>query len=260
MSIIAPTADQLSVMLASAWLPFMRVGGAMITAPLFSAAYIPARARILLSVFITAIILPLLPPAPVMNLVGYQAILLAANELLIGVCIGFIVQLVFDAIILAGQIIAMGMGLGFAMMVDPQRGAQVPVLSQFLLIFTMLIFVAMNGHIDFLALLARSFEYWPVAGDGVSPGQLNVIWLRGGELFTGAIQVAIPAVVALLVVQLAVGIISRAAPTLNLFAVGFPIAMLIGFLVVDRLLPNLLPILTSMLGDAFIAAELFLGA
>jgi len=257
---IAPTADQLSIMLASAWLPFLRIGGAMLTAPLFSAAYIPPRARILLSVFITAAILPMLPAPPVMNLIGYQAIFLAANELLIGVCIGFIVQLVFDAIILAGQLIAMGMGLGFAMMVDPQRGAQVPVLSQFLLIFTMLIFVAMNGHIDFLALLARSFEYWPVGGDGVSPDQLKLVWVRGAELFTGAIRVAIPAVVALLVVQLAVGIVSRAAPTLNLFAVGFPIAMLIGFLVVDRLLPNLLPQLTSMLGSAFIAVELFLGA
>ncbi|CAA0090675.1 Uncharacterised protein [Zhongshania aliphaticivorans] len=257
---IAPTADQLSVLLASAWLPFLRIGGAMITAPLFSAAYIPPRARILLSVFITAVILPMLPEPPVKNLIGYQALLMAANELLIGICIGFIIQLVFDAIILAGQIIAMGMGLGFAMMVDPQRGAQVPVLSQFLLIFTMLIFVAMNGHIDFLALLARSFEYWPVGGSGVSGDQLSIVWMRGAELFTGAIRVAIPAVVALLVVQLAVGIVSRAAPTLNLFAVGFPIAMLIGFLVVDRLLPNLLPLLTSMLGDAFIATEQFLGA
>jgi flagellar biosynthetic protein FliR len=257
---IAPTPDELSVLLASAWLPFVRVSGAMIAAPLFSAAYIPARARILLSVFITAVILPLLPPAPVINLIGIEAMLIAANELLIGVCIGFIIQLVFDTIILAGQLIAMGMGLGFAMMVDPQRGAQVPVLSQFLLIFTMLIFVAMNGHIDFLALLARSFEYWPIAGSVVSEQQLSVVWMRGAELFAGAIRVCIPAVVALLVVQLAVGIVSRAAPTLNLFAVGFPMAMLIGFLVVDRLLPNLLPLLTSMLGNAFIAVELFLGA
>jgi flagellar biosynthetic protein FliR len=256
---IAPTPDELSVLLASAWLPFVRVSGAMIAAPLFSAVYIPTPARILVSIFITAIILPMLPPVQATNLIGIEAMLLAVNELLIGICIGLIVQLVFDAIILAGQIIAMGMGLGFAMMVDPQRGAQVPVLSQFLLIFTMLIFVAMNGHIDFLALLARSFEYWPVAGDGISRDQFSVVWMRGAELFSGAIRVAIPAVVALLVVQLAVGIVSRAAPTLNLFAVGFPIAMLIGFLVVDRLLPNLLPLLTTMLGSAFIAVELFLG-
>ncbi|MEX1665416.1 flagellar biosynthetic protein FliR [Zhongshania arctica] len=256
---IAPTPDELSVMLASAWLPFVRVSGAMIAAPLFSAAYIPTPARILVSIFITAIILPMLPPVQATNLIGIEAMLLAVNELLIGICIGLIVQLVFDAIILAGQIIAMGMGLGFAMMVDPQRGAQVPVLSQFLLIFTMLIFVALNGHIDFLALLARSFEYWPVAGDGISVGQFSIVWMRGAELFSGAIRVSIPAVVALLVVQLAIGIVSRAAPTLNLFAVGFPIAMLIGFLVVDRLLPNLLPLLTTMLGSAFIAVELFLG-
>ena len=144
-------------------------------------------------------------------------------------------------------------------MVDPQRGVQVPVLSQFLLIFTMLLFVAMNGHLDFLDLLARSFEYWPIGGGALSGDQLGVVIVRGAELFTGAIRVAIPAVVALLVVQLAMGVVSRAAPTLNLFAVGFPIAMLIGFMVVDRLLPNLLPLLSSGLGAAFVAAEQFLG-
>ncbi|MEX1669994.1 flagellar biosynthetic protein FliR [Zhongshania guokunii] len=253
------TADQLSVLLASAWLPFVRIGGAMMTAPLFSAAYIPPRARLLLAIFITAVLLPILPASPPMNLLGIETVLLIANEFLIGLCIGFIIQLVFDAIILAGQLIAMGMGLGFAMMVDPQRGVQVPVLSQFLLIFTMLLFVAMNGHIDFLSLLARSFEYWPVGGSALSGDQIGVVIMRGAELFTGAIRVAIPAVVALLVVQLAMGVVSRAAPTLNLFAVGFPIAMLIGFMVVDRLLPNLLPLLSSGLGAAFVAAEQFLG-
>ncbi|GAA4090555.1 flagellar biosynthetic protein FliR [Zhongshania borealis] len=253
------TADQLSVLLASAWLPFIRVGGAMMTAPLFSAAYIPTRSRIMVAIFITAVLLPLLPAPPPMDLLSVETMLVIANEFFIGLCLGFIIQLVFDAIILAGQLIAMGMGLGFAMMVDPQRGVQVPVLSQFLLIFTMLIFVAMNGHMDFLSLLARSFEYWPVGGRALSGDQLGVVIVRGAELFTGAIRVAIPAVVALLVVQLAMGVVSRAAPTLNLFAVGFPIAMLIGFLVVDRLLPNLLPLLTTGLGSAFVAAEQFLG-
>jgi flagellar biosynthetic protein FliR len=256
---MAVTAAELSTMLAAAWLPFVRITGAMLTAPLFSAAYVPARARIMLSVFLTAVILPLLPAPPAMNLLGIEMVLVVANELLIGICLGFIIQLVFDAIILAGQLIAMGMGLGFAMMVDPQRGVQVPVLSQFLLIFTMLLFVAMNGHMDFISLLARSFEYLPIGGTALSGDQLSVVVMRGAELFTGAIAVAIPAVVALLVVQLSIGVISRAAPTLNLFAVGFPIAMLIGFLVVNRLIPNLLPLLSSSLGRAFVAAEQFLG-
>jgi flagellar biosynthetic protein FliR len=256
---MAVTAAELSTMLAAAWLPFVRITGAMLTAPLFSAAYVPARARIMLSVFLTAVLLPLLPAPPAMNLLGIEMVLVVANELLIGICLGFIIQLVFDAIILAGQLIAMGMGLGFAMMVDPQRGVQVPVLSQFLLIFTMLLFVAMNGHMDFISLLARSFEYWPIGGAALSGDQLSVVVMRGAELFTGAIAVAIPAVVALLVVQLSIGVISRAAPTLNLFAVGFPIAMLIGFLVVNRLIPNLLPLLNSSLGRAFVAAEQFLG-
>ncbi|MFT5888956.1 MAG: flagellar biosynthetic protein FliR, partial [Zhongshania sp.] len=116
---MAVTAAELSTMLAAAWLPFVRITGAMLTAPLFSAAYVPARARIMLSVFLTAVLLPLLPAPPAMNLLGIEMVLVVANELLIGICLGFIIQLVFDAIILAGQLIAMGMGLGFAMMVDP---------------------------------------------------------------------------------------------------------------------------------------------
>src|SRR5690606_16457420 len=112
--------------------------------------------------------------------------------------------------------IASGMGLGFAMMVDPNRGVQVPVLSQYLLIITLLLFVAMDGHLAFLAMLARSFELWPIAGEAMAVSQLQIMFEQGSAMFAGAIQIAIPAVIALLLVQIAVGVISRAAPTLNL--------------------------------------------
>lgn len=253
------TEAQIMSWLATAWLPFVRIGGAMMTAPLFSGNTIPRKARLIIALFVTAAVLPVLPPLPAVNLLGFEAVLIAASELVIGLAMGFIVQLVFDGIILGGQLIANGMGLGFAMMVDPQRGIQVPVLSQYLLIMIMLLFVSMNGHLDFLQLLIRSFEYWPIGHAPLSGEQLGVVATHGADLFSAAVRVSIPAVIALLVVQLAVGVVSRAAPTLNLFAVGFPLAMLVGFLVVDQLMPNLLPVLQVMLESAQGVVQKLLG-
>lgn len=254
---------QLMSGLASAWLPFMRIGGALMTAPLFSAAYVPVRIRLMIAIFITAALLPLLNTtqavAPGANLIGLDAVLVAAKELLIGIGLGFFLQLVFDAIVVGGHLIASGMGLGFAMMVDPQRGVQVPVLSQYLLIITLLLFVALDGHLAFLAMLARSFQLWPINGAGFSAEHFGLLVAQGNVLFSGAIQIAIPAVIALLLVQISVGVISRAAPTLNLFAVGFPLAMLVGFLLLERILPSLLPQLNSLLDAAYRSVGTFLG-
>ncbi|WP_372863024.1 flagellar biosynthetic protein FliR [Spongiibacter sp.] len=256
---IAVNEAQILSWMAALWLPFARVSGVMLTAPLFSASYVPMQVKIVLSVVICMVLMPLLPAPPAVNLLSLGGMLLLANELLLGLCIGFIVQLVFDAIVLAGQLIANGMGLGFAMMLDPQRGVQVPVLSQYLLIICMLLFVALDGHLNLLSLLARSFDIWPSGGRTVGPQSLNTVLLWGSELFSGAIRVALPAIIALLVVQVAVGVISRAAPTLNLFAVGFPLAMLMGYLIVDQLIPNLLPVLTTLLERALTQLSVFLG-
>lgn len=256
---IAVNEAQILSWVAGLWLPFARVGGMLLSAPFFSATYIPNRAKLLLCVVLCLLLMPLLGPAPAINILSVQGMLILANELLIGLCIGFIVQLVFDGIILAGQLIANGMGLGFAMMVDPQRGIQVPVLSQYLVIVCMLLFVALGGHLDLISLLVRSFEIWPAGAGMTPPESLFSVVQWGSEVFSAAVRVSIPAVIALLVVQLAVGVISRAAPTLNLFAVGFPLAMLIGYLVVDQLIPNLLPVLSRLLDRAWAQLSLFLG-
>lgn len=242
---------QIMSWLAAAWLPFARVSGAMLTAPFFSANYIPAQVKVMASVFFTLVLLPILPtPAPV-NILSIESFLLIINELVLGIALGLVLQLIFDAIILAGQLISNGMGLGFAMMVDPQRGVQVPVLSQYLLIICMLLFVAMNGHLEFIHLLASTFEIWPVGERAMAGEQFSNIAQWGSVLFSGSIRVAIPAIIALLVVQVAIGVISRSAPTLNLFAVGFPLAMLMGYLIVDQLMPNLLPVLAGLLDQAY---------
>ncbi|HCS27712.1 MAG TPA: flagellar biosynthetic protein FliR [Spongiibacteraceae bacterium] len=249
---------QINAWLASAWLPFLRIGGAVIAAPLFGSSYVPVRVRLAIALLTAGLLIPVLPQAPAINPLGIESILMAANEILIGLCLGFLVQLVFEAVVFAGQTISMGMGLGFAMMVDPQRGTSVPILSQYLLIITLLIFMSMGGHLEFLALVANSFQIWPVGLIAIGPDALGIVVEWGGEVFKGALQIALPAVIALLVVQIGVGVISRAAPTLNLFAVGFPVAILVGYLMLEQLIPSLVPALAQLVDSAFSAANALL--
>jgi flagellar biosynthetic protein FliR len=215
-----------------AWLwPFLRVAGLMMVAPVFGARMVPARVRIVLALAVTALIFPLLPAPPAVDPFSAEAVVLAAREILIGVAMGFVVQLIFDAMVIGGQTIAMSMGLGFAMLVDPQRGVSVPVLSQYFLILAILLFLSLDGHLALIGLVVESFEHLPVATSGFGTERLWDIALWGGFMFAGALRIALPAVIALLAVNLAFGVMSRAAPTLNLFAVGFPVALLLGFVI-----------------------------
>ncbi len=164
---------------------------------------------------------------------------------------GFTLQMIFDALVIAGQTIAMTMGLGFAMLVDPQRGVSVPVLSQFFLIIGILVFLSLDGHLATLSLLGQSFEMLPI-GEMLSRESVWAVVAWGGDMFAGAVRVALPAVVAILVVNIAFGVMSRAAPTLNLFAVGFPSALLLGFLILLINIGNLPAILEELMEATFI--------
>jgi flagellar biosynthetic protein FliR len=138
--------------------------------------------------------------------------------------------MMFDALVIGGQTVAMTMGLGFAMLVDPHRGVSVPVLSQFFVIIGILTFLSLNGHLALLQMVADSFELLPV-GELVSVASIWWIVQWGSQMFVGAVSIALPAVISILVVNIAFGVMSRAAPTLNLFAIGFPAALLVGFIV-----------------------------
>ncbi len=152
------------------------------------------------------------------------------QEVLIGVAIGFCLQMIFDALIIAGQTIAMSMGLGLATMVDPQRGISVPVISQFFVILGLLIFLALGGHLATLRLIADSFEILPARSAAWAAEGAWTVAAWGSQMFAGALRIALPAATALLIANIAFGVMSRAAPTLNLFAVGLPAGLLIGFL------------------------------
>lgn len=225
--------------------PFLRIAALVMVAPVFGAGTVPARFRIGFAVALTVIVAPLLPPAPEADPLTPLGWITAAQEILIGVAMGFIVQMIFDALVIGGQTIAMSMGLGFAMLVDPQRGVSVPVLSQFFIILGLLIFLALDGHLKLLWLLVESFRWLPI-GVGMSQDQFWLLVGWGSEMFRGALAVALPGVAALLLVNIAFGVMSRAAPTLNLFAVGFPVALLLGFVVIWLAAPNLGAVIVEM--------------
>lgn len=244
------TEAQLLTWVSTFWLPFVRIAGAMMAAPIFGNRNIPMRVRILLGLLVAILVTPNLPESAAVNPLSVSAMLMAANELLIGIMMGFLIQLIFEAFMFAAQMIATGMGLAFSVMTDPQQGISIPVLGQFLMLITTLLFLSMNGHLEFLNMVAGSFQAWPVGQAWLGADVAFQLAGALSDMFRGAVRVALPAVMALLVVQIAMGVVSRAAPTLNLFAVGFPIAIFLGFVVVERILPGLLPILDFMLTTA----------
>ncbi|MBT8099338.1 MAG: flagellar biosynthetic protein FliR [Gammaproteobacteria bacterium] len=225
---IAPIIAKLSTYI---W-PFIRIGAFLVVMPLIGGSFVPAKVRLLLAVVLTAVMAPVLPAMPALDVLSAAGLVTVIQEMAIGAAMGFLVQLVFDAIALGGQVIGMSMGLGFAVFLDRARGVNIPVLGQLFLMLGMLIFLALNGHLALISLLADSFQTWPIGAAGLTPDLLADILSWTGQMFVFAMKIALPAITALLVVNLSFGVMSRAAPTLNLFAVGFPVAMLLGFAVI----------------------------
>ncbi len=200
--------------------------------PVVGGSFVPTKVRLLLAIGLTGVIAPVIPTASTPEVLSVAGLVMITEEIAIGVVLGFLVQLVFDAVALGGQIIAMSMGLGFAVFLDKARGVNVPVLGQMFLMLAMLVFLSMDGHLALIQLLARSFLAWPLTGHGLSTEVIGELLQWTSQLFIFALKVALPAITAILVVNLAFGTMSRAAPTLNLFAVGFPVSMLLGFTVI----------------------------
>jgi flagellar biosynthetic protein FliR len=237
--------------------PFLRVVGFVMVAPIFGAAVVPGRTKVIVALALGMLLAPIVPQPPPIEIFSAAFFLTIANQILIGAAIGFVVQLIFDALVIGGQTIAMTMGLGFSTLIDAQRGASVPVVSQFMLIFGILVFLAIDGHLALIAALVESFRWAPVGTDFSAASSWQVAhW--AGYMFSAGVLIALPAIVALVIVNFGLGVVSRAAPTLNLFAIGFPITMLFGFLIVIlslKLLPeHMTAMVEASLGEVEVMA------
>ena len=243
-------AAQITGWLTALLWPLLRISGLMLVAPVLGANVVPARLRIALALSLAVLVSPLAPAPAGFDPLSAQGVLAMAMQVAIGVAIGFAVQIAFDALVMAGQLVAMTMGLGFATLVDPARGGATPVLSQFLLILGILLFLSVDGHIALIGVLVESFRWAPVGPAGLGGDGLWSLALWGGKVFEAGLVIALPALVALLGINLGMGVVSRAAPQLNLFAVGFPVAMIFGFLVLLLSLPALQGVFIGLLGQA----------
>ena len=213
------------------------------------------RGRVILAVLITALIMPSLPDMPVVEPLSATGLLLAGQQVVIGLAMGFILQMVFGAVVIAGQTLSMTMGLGFAMAVDPQNGVQVPVLSQLYVILATLIFLSIDGHLILIQFLADSFTLLPIGLSGWRENfGINVV-LWGSQMFLTALLLVLPALTAVLLINVAFGVVTRAAPQLNIFAVGFPVTIMAGFVFITLSMPTVFSRLVNMF-DAGLAQAL----
>lgn len=245
------TTGQLEALLAQYFWPFVRIGACLMVAPSFGAPFVPPRTRIVLAAALTVMVAPMLP-APPAGLAPFSipGFLVTVQQLLIGIATGFVLQVAFDALAMGGQLLSNGMGLGFAFNVDPLRGSSTPVLGQLYMIIVTLTFFAMDGHLLLVETLVAGFGSLPV---GTTPP--GSTWFAvanwGSQLFAGALAVALPGMTAMLVANVAIGVMSRAAPTLNLFAVGFPLTLAFGLVIVWLSLPSVQSGFVALLGEAF---------
>jgi flagellar biosynthetic protein FliR len=180
-----------------------------------------------------------------------EAVLITLNQILIGSAMGLALQLVFSMFVVGGQIIAFQMGLGFAAMVDPNSGTSVPVVGQFYVIVLTLLFLALDGHLVFIDILVDSFRTMPIGVDGLTRDGFWTLAMWGGQMYAGAVQIALPAIAALLVINLTFGVVTRSAPQFNIFSIGFPVTMIAGFFIMLATLATLLPQVTRQLTAAF---------
>ena len=183
----------------------------------------------MLGLTIALAITPALPPVPPMDPASGQGLLILAQQMLIGLAMGFSLRLVFSAIDMAGNMIGTQMGLGFATAYDPQSASQTAVISEVLGMLALLVFLAINGHLMVITTLVESFSSLPIGVGILQPGSWLNIANAGGIIFSSGVLLSLPIVVALLITNIALGVLGRVAPQLNLMAIGFPVTIILGF-------------------------------
>jgi flagellar biosynthesis protein FliR len=249
--VITVTSAQLDAWLAGLFWPLARVLAVLAAAPVLGQTRIPARIRIGLAVGIVIVLVPTLPAPPSVAPGSAAGLLILATQVIIGLAIGFALRLVFTAVEMAGDLIGLQMGLGFAMFYDPGNVQHTPILGQFMGLLATLTFLAINGHLMVISALADSFIALPISSAPPSANLFEVLSRHGAIIFIAGLQLALPLIITMLVVNLALGVLTRAAPQLNIFAVGFPLTLAVGFGALILTLPYFGPLFERTLDQAF---------
>ena len=211
------------------WLFVMtRIGAALFAAPFFGAAAVPPQARVIVTGAVALLVCNwtgVSAPAALFTLPGLLGV---AGEVLVGLALGFVLQLAFAAPTLAAEVIGASMGMSIASAADPQTGAHSPALGQYFGIVLTLVFLGLGGHLLFIELVVKSYASFPPGHTWLGPERLATIAAFAGQMFATALAIALPVTLILLLVQLAAGVLSRSAPSLNLFSLGLPAGVIAG--------------------------------
>jgi flagellar biosynthetic protein FliR len=239
------TYAQLNVWLTSFLWPFTRILALIATAPLLSHMAIPIRVKVGLAAFISLIVAPTIGAVPQATVFSADGVLILINQFMVGAALGMTMQIAFATIDAAGEFIGQQMGLGFAMLYDPRQGGNSVVISRYLNTIAFLAFLVFDGHLQMISALVQTFQSVPVSANVLGAVTHARGWQTvagyGMSVFSTGLLLSLPVVAALLIANLALGILNRAAPQIGIFQVGFPVTMLVGFLLIQLMIPNLIP-------------------
>ena len=230
--------------------PFVRILALLTTAPIFYEKSFTSRGKIGLALLAAILLAPQLPvvSTPIFSAPG---VWLLIKQLLIGVSIGFTMQLAFALFRVAGEFIGMQMGLSFATFIDPAMGGNTSVLSRLFNILATMLFLVFNGHLWMISLLADSFHVIPVNPDPLNTTVFLTIARTGSLVFLNGLMLALPLMTFLLVINISLGILNRMTPQLSIFVIGFPITLTVGIIIIGLLLPLFAPYAEHVFSEMF---------
>ena len=253
---ITLSSADINVWIAGLLWPLTRILGLLAASPLFGNNAVPATVKVMLGVLLAMIVAPAVPALPAADPLSLAGLLILAQELLVGLAMGFSIRIVFAAVEMAGEISSLTMGLGFATFFDPNTQGRSSAISQFLALVATMGFLAVNAHLVLLSVLVESFSTLPVSATPLYAGGFKQLADWGGRIFSTGVQLSLPIVAALLITNVALGILTRAAPALNLFGIGFPITLGVGLLVIAMVLPYLATPIQNLFLDGIERARL----
>ncbi len=233
------TFDQLHGWLVLLLWPFVRILAFFQAAPLWGHSSVPNQAKIGLAFLITLVIAPVLPPMPDVPLVSWAGFGIMVEQMLIGIAIGLVMHVVFAVVQAAGEFIGLQMGLAFASFFDTGSGTNTMILSRIFFMVTLLMFLALGGHLMVLEALVSSFYGLPIGIGAFNPAAFEMMVRYGGTIFVAGMSLALPLVGSLLIINLAMGILNRSAPQLTVFNIGFPTSLTVGLVLLMVLMTDM---------------------
>jgi flagellar biosynthetic protein FliR len=237
---ISFSGNELIAMIASFIWPLTRILGLIAVAPPFGNNSVPVQTKLMLGVMLALIVAPSIPPLAQADPMSLTGTMILMQQMVIGMAMGFMVRVVFSGIEMAGEVVGLTMGLGFASFFDPQTQGRTSAISQFLVLVATLLFLTLNAHLSLFAALIESFKTIPISTTLTMGFSFQKLAIWGEQIFIIGMRLSLPIVAALLIANIALGILTRAAPQLNLFGIGFPITIGVGFLMLSMTLPYML--------------------